>query len=298
MAKVSDWIREFAAALIERSGRVDFPPWGSGYWEDFQTSLARIGATWDQADEASSVVCDVPGLFLDNYRPMVIEAVRKIQARAVLADKGVMPGSLDEARVQSRDCPDCGGTGGAVRYVHREILGKVRSFDGNAVPVGGSACYPCSCPLGRLVARGLRREGQDRDPLTVDQYPSLRMGPARWSDRDNRYRYRPSHWDGESGMPHGAGEVATPEQELSSLKRLVASLAASGASKGRIVPGHPGSPRQGDASGLPGPSGDRTDLATAAGDPVVARELAPAAPTRPMRPEDIRVPEDDLSAWF
>jgi hypothetical protein len=289
MATVREWFDGFATALIERSGRLDLPEGGSEYWDDFERGLVRIGATREQADEASSIVCDLPNLFPNQYRPMIVEAIRKIQARLQAESHGAAPGSPEEARLASRGCPDCGGSGGAIRYVHADILRKVRTIGGHVAPVGAGVCYPCSCPLGRSFARGLRAEGQARDPLTVDQYPSLRLGPVAWSDSpDNRYRHRPSAWDAATGRPHHAGEVV-------SLDALKDSLAASKRHRGRFVPPPPREAHQEDASGLPG----HADWAATIDDPEFRRVLGRGEPARPAQPAEISIPEDQAaSGWF
>ena len=44
MPTVREWFDDFAAALVDRTGRVDLPEGGSEYWDDFERALVRIGA--------------------------------------------------------------------------------------------------------------------------------------------------------------------------------------------------------------------------------------------------------------
>lgn len=279
MAMVLDWFADFARMLVERSGRVDFPEPGSEFWQDFYRSLTRIGATEAQADEASSIVCDLPNLFPNQYRPMVVEAVQKLQARDLSASKGVEPGSLDEARIASRECPDCQGSGFAPRYVHPEIHGKVKTFGGGIAPVGMRVLYPCSCPLGHRTAASLIQPGQQRTPLTVDQYPSLRRHPAPWGSfhddgLDNQFRYRPDQWDAENGRPlQSEGETAdlATLKAITTLKRAPSGVSAASREDRR----------ENLLSSLPQP------------------HTEPPGPSIdvPAQPELLTIPEDDLG-WF
>lgn len=293
MPTVSSWFEEFAMTLKARSGRSDWPDMategGLKFWDDFETSLRRMGATWEQADEASSAACDMPEMWPDKFRPFVVGYIQKLQARQLAEGKGIEAGSLDEAKALSRDCPDCEGTGGAIRYVHEEILGKVRTFGGNVAPVGTGVTYPCSCPLGKWVARGLRQEGQTSPVLTVDQYPSLRMRAVIWSDRlDNPYRHHPDRWDADAGMPHDAGEVIDSAAELRILCR---SLSRSEESQGQFVPRPPRTPQEWEARAVPA----RADIADAIPDPIIERERPQPAVSRP---EEIHILEDDIANWL
>lgn len=217
MAMVRDWFLDFARSLVERSGRTDFPEAGSGYWDDFEAEFVRLGVHWTEADSACSRVCNLPGLFIPDYRPMIVAEVKKVQ-REMSAGPN-LDIALEDARLASRDCPDCLGNGSAVRYVHPEIFGKLKTAAGNPVPVGGSVSIPCSCPLGRHVARGLAPEGRPPGP-TVDKYPTLRRWAAPWGSPsedglDNQFRYRPSDWDEVRGCP-----IPTEVYDLATLKAL------------------------------------------------------------------------------
>lgn len=206
MAMVRDWFPDFASALVERSGRSDFPDPGSEYWADWQREFAREGVHWPEADAASSRVCNLPNLFINDYRPMVMAEIKKVQRES--ASPSGLTGSLDEAKFASKDCPDCGGSGHAIRYVHADILGRMKTAQGNDVPVGASFALPCSCPLGHHVSRGYAVDGK-RPARRVDEHPSLRRIASRWGSEasdglDNQYRHRPDEWDGLHGCPMGS----------------------------------------------------------------------------------------------
>ena len=70
---VHDWFEAFVGRFVERTGRdpLDFPEVGSEYWIDLERSLRRMGATEDQADEASSVVADSPDLYVNQVRSLI-----------------------------------------------------------------------------------------------------------------------------------------------------------------------------------------------------------------------------------
>jgi hypothetical protein len=92
-------------------------------------------------------------------------------------------------------------------------------------------------------------------------------------------------------------EEDTPEraEALAALKAMLGSLAASKRAGAPFVPSRPRTPQGGDARAVPG----RPYLADAPGDdPVLARERGIEAKPVPARPEDIRIPEDDLEPLF
>lgn len=225
MAMVCDWFGDFMAALVQRTGRTDFPQIGTEYWDDFEKGLVRIGATWPHADAAISMLCECRKVYLDNVRPLIVASIRKLQAEEQAGmSSGAAPGSVEAARLASRDCPDCLGSGGAPRFVHAEIHGKVKTFGGRVAPVGARVIYPCSCPMGRVMALGLRQPGQQGIPLTVDAYPSLRRLPVEWArcpdGLDSQYRYSPDEWNDIDGRP------MPPEVEIETvadLRNLIAS---------------------------------------------------------------------------
>lgn len=293
MDRVEGWIGDFFVKHTVRCPREDWPAPAT---EDESTTLdawkhafVTRGVERRFADVASLDMAAAPPRFLSEHLPELVRLALELR-RAEDAVPGADPlTSLEAATIASRGCPDCGGSGGAVRYVHPGIHGKVRTFGGHVAPVGMAVTYPCSCPLGRFVARGLRQEGQASDPLTVDQYPSLRMGRVSWSDApDNRHRHRPESWDHEWDMPGGAGEVL----DVAGLEALVASLAASKDAPGRFVPSPPRGRATDDARAVPA----RSDLASAIPDPVIGRERAPALASRP---DSIGIPEDQAAlGWY
>jgi hypothetical protein len=214
MARVSDWFTDFAIQLIERSGRGDFPELGTEFWCDFEKSLVRIGATFAQADAASSSVCDLPDVFPSQYRGLVVQAVQAIQAREAVAARGVPAGSRQEAEIASRECPECLGSGWSTRFIHAEVVGRMRAAGGNDLPAGCSVASACgSCQLGRFQAAA--NSTPERPCRTWADSPEFRFGPVPWSDRpDNRYAHRPESWDHRHDRPL---EVAPPTKGLRDL---------------------------------------------------------------------------------
>lgn len=181
------WFREFAAKLIERSARLEWPPAGSEFWQDFERALSGIAATAEQADRASSEVCDLPGLFPSDYRPKVLEAVRRLQAEASAGPGGPALGSREEAQAISRGCPECGGSGISARYVHAEILDRYPK-----ATVGASVSGWCgSCPHGRFLA--IANAPGSQLPRTWSDVPGMGLG--------SKYCHRPSQWDDAANAP-------------------------------------------------------------------------------------------------
>lgn len=302
MARVEEWLPEFMRRHTARCHRHDWPTDEDpdrpsentrDFYDAWRHAFVTHGVEDRFADLASLEMAASPPAFLSEHLPMVLKLAAEYRRRhesglGVNAEAA----SVEAATSLSRDCPDCGGTGGALRYVHQDILGKVKTFGGHPAPLGYSVAYPCSCPLGKFVARGLRQPGQAADPLTIDQYPSLRLRPVRWSDRpDCKYRYRPSEWDDDAEMPAHAGEVVTREEALGNLKALYATESPR---RGRGGPGH--APHLGRSQGDP-------SAATESGsgwlppveDPVIGRERATATPPEPP---PIHVPEDAPDPWF
>jgi hypothetical protein len=289
MDRVEGWIGDFYVKHADRCPREDWPDAGteaeSSFIEAWKHAFVTRGVEHRFADLASLEMASDPPKFLDQHLPALVKASLELRRRED-AGRGVaeVAATVEAARLASRDCPDCEGSGLAIRHVHPDILGRAVTFGGGEAPAGSAVAYPCSCPLGRFVARGLRQPGQQADPLTVDQYPTLRARPVRWSDRpDNRLRHHPARWDDEAGMPLGSGEVVDRGRALAALK---AALSLHGASAGRgraIYRGH--RPEgQGEAAGPPAghPSGG-------------AEEVRPEIPP-PAR--EIRIPEDDMLGWF
>lgn len=305
MARVSDWFDEWAVTLRDRSGRQDWPDAtsesGLAFWDDFERALVRIGATFDLADEASSAACDVPNLYPNQFRSFVVEAIRKLQSRSQAESRGGDLRDPEAARIASRDCWDCGGSGFAPRYVHPEILGKVRTVGGHEAPVGMRVGYPCSCPLGKLAASGLRQDGQARDPLTVDDYPSLRLRPVPWpSDHpaglDCRFRHHPDRWDAFEGRPMAPEiVVASRDEGLEMLRSLTESSRMPQERPARRGwPDRPSGRREAQEGASAAP-GSRPDIDAPIPDPVLQKERGEPAPAKPL--EELYVPEDDLN-WL
>jgi hypothetical protein len=296
MDRVEDWIGEFYVKHTDRCPREDWPQADteaeSSFIDAWRHAFVTRGVEHPLADAASLDMAGEPPRFLDQHLPTLVKLAMDLRR---LRDAGlgleVQAGTVESASVASRDCPDCGGSGGAVRYVHEDILGRIRTLGGNLAPLGSAVAYPCSCPLGRLVARGLRQGGQAAEPPTIDQYPRLRLRPVRWSDSpDCQYRHHPRHWDEEAGMPVASGVFADREEVIASLKAILG-LARAGRGIHQPRPPEP----QGGAPGTR--EGHR--FAGAIPDPVIRAEEEPAAaPSRPSRPEDIRIPEDDLEPLF
>jgi hypothetical protein len=276
----ADQFTDFSLMLVERSGRTDWPDGSSEYWIDFHQSLRSLQASFAEADEASRRACNQRGhngvgMFVSDFRPFILAEIPKVRAERQAASRATS-GSREDAEAASRNCADCSGRGLAVRSIHPEIAGLLRSRSGEFVPVGASAGFFCGCPLGQwLAARNVPPEAT-RPPATVADYPALRLGPVHWTDElDNQYRYRPAHWDAGSGMPFDAGLV----MDLGDLRALFADASkASGTRKVLAMP-------ERDLSHLT--TIRRSDLSGAIEDPIIERE----------RPRPVAVTRDD-DDWF
>lgn len=271
MKKVDDWFGLFIATHMMRFPREDWPEEmseeASNFFGAWRHQFIIKGLTEDVATKASLDLAGDPPRWLADHLPAILKAGAEVRRQAEPQTSAESP--LEDARMASRDCPDCLGNGSAVRYVHPEILGKLKTSAGNPVPIGGSVSIPCSCPLGRHVARGLAPEGRQPVP-TVDRYPSLRRWEAPWGSPssdglDNQFRYRPSEWDAALECPR-----LTPIHDLATLKAITTSVKDHSVALER-----------------------RSQLA--AMDRAPASEVAPEA--KPGRP--LTIPEDNaVEGWF
>lgn len=268
--KVDDWFGLFIMAHMARFPREDWPAEmsqdASEFFGAWRHQFVIKGLTEDVATRASLDLAGDPPRWKADHLPAILKAAAEV--RRQLEPQSSAESPLEDARMASRDCPDCLGNGSAVRYVHPEILGKLKTAAGNPVPIGGSVSIPCSCPLGRHVARGLAPEGRQPVP-TVDRFPSLRRWEAPWGSPssdglDNQFRYRPSEWDRNRGCP-----IPTEVYDLATLKAIAL-----------------------DGKASRSPDKRRSQLASIdrAARPEVAPEAKPA-------PKSITIPEDDIG-WF
>jgi hypothetical protein len=291
---VSEWFDEFMIALMARCARTDWPDLqaenGREFWRDFEREMVRLGATLEQADEAASIVAGRGEQWPNMIRPAVVAEVRRLQIA------GAPPiAAIEDARHASFACLDCQGSGYAVRYVHASIYGKLRTARGDAFPVGTRVAFPCSCRLGQLAAGALGKPGQP-SPATIDQYPTLRREAQPWAETadglDNRYLHRPEDWSAEMDRPYAPSHPTRNLDELRALYRSFeapAARATASASRrwanGRLA-------AKDATSEPPGPSREATpirpDIAPAAADPIIARELATAtlSPDPDFDPDD------------
>lgn len=268
--KVDDWFGLFIMSHMARFPREDWPAEmsqdASEFFGAWRHQFILKGLTEDVATRASLDLAGEPPRWKADHLPAILKAAAEVRRQLEPQTSAESP--LEDARIASRDCPDCLGNGSAVRYVHPEILGKLVTVGGNEVPIGGSVAIPCSCPLGRHVARGLAPEGRPSPP-TIDRYPTLRRWAAPWGSPssdglDNQFRHRPSDWDAVRGCP-----LPSEIYDLASLKALTFAGKASGLTVAR-----------------------RSQLA--AMDRASAREVAPQA--KPAT-STLTIPEDDLG-WF
>jgi hypothetical protein len=201
MARVEEWFPTFMMNLMIRSGRQDWPDpedeVGVEFWADFKRALIRCGASEEEADEASSAACDVPDLWPNQYRPMVVAAIKSLQSRKQAEGKGSGgPNSMDEAKATSKGCPDCDGNGIAMRYIYADYLGRFVTPGGKPFPLGALVGIVCgSCPLGNLIWRlnsEAPRENRHRMAFGKN-FPDLLSG--------RQYRYPPDNWNALDGEP-------------------------------------------------------------------------------------------------
>jgi hypothetical protein len=162
----------------------------------------------------------------------------------------------------------------------------------------------CSCSLGQHFLAAAAKPGQP-SPSSIDRYPPLRREPQPWSESpdglDNRHCYRPDDWSDEMGRPYAQSHPTRTVADLRALchafKAPTASPAASAScrrSDRRLAPteaasGHPDAFQE--------PTLRRPDLAPAASDPVIARDLARLGPRRPTPAPPI-LDLDDPAANF
>lgn len=219
---ILNWFASFATDLLFRSRRRDFPAAnteaGSVFWEEMESSLDRLNATEMEADAASRVVCEDAALWPNQYRVALLAEIRRVRAAASSTTPAAS--TEDDAWRASRACPDCGGSGLAIRYIHASIVGVLKTPLGNDVQVGYSLAMPCSCPLGHatLVNLGLIN-GKLR--LRVDQSPLFCREPQPWAETsdglDNRFRHRAADWSEDHARPYAIENAARTPKDLRNL---------------------------------------------------------------------------------
>ena len=177
------WFKTFARNLIDRSNRTDWAPNGTEYWLDFERQLAATGCTAEQADLAISKVCNLAGIYPSDYRPRLLEAVRAIR---LSGPTDASLGGREQAAAESKQCPECGGSGLSLRYSHGD--GRIMVTAG--LSVGG---YCGSCPHGLHLAAS--------------------NGKKTWAElgfpHSGRHCYLPSQWDAANNRPLPAPDPDT-----------------------------------------------------------------------------------------
>lgn len=145
---VENWFWSFIRKHIARSGRGDFPPVtnenGVEFFSNWRSAFIRHGLTEDDANQASSIVCE-RDLFPGMHLQAILDAARDLRRLAEMpnADR-----DIDSARKASWGCKHCGGNGWAtfpVHLIYGEPLPPRLERHGNS-----RAALFCVCPLGRF----------------------------------------------------------------------------------------------------------------------------------------------------
>ncbi len=196
MAKVETWFLRFIGTLIEVLPRADWPSPDSEFWESYRRAFVRHGVTETVLTEAVQLLAEEPPSFLDRMLPELLAKVKTVWKNSELPDS-VEVGSLEAAKLRSRDCIDCYGMGFATRFRHAsKVKGKPTSV-----------VFYCMCPMGRALESSHRtgtekvRDAHARIPDLAD-HPKLQLGYVRWADeQDNKFRYEVHQWDETADEP-------------------------------------------------------------------------------------------------
>jgi hypothetical protein len=167
MERVDSWLNAFIVRHVARIPRENWPAVNSDYWRGFKAAMVRHGVTEAVAEAASLAMMESPPEYLNGHLPAFLAFCRAEWAagRAVLE----APTDREAAERLSRDCPNCGRNGWAIR--ESVILKSGR------VLLPGSLY--CICPLGRFFERDHRERAPDvrRRGLDLRDYPELWLEP-------------------------------------------------------------------------------------------------------------------------
>jgi hypothetical protein len=194
MARVEEWFGEWLERHARRHPRDDWPPPGDDLYRGWIGNFVLHGVVEDVAEEASVRLMAAPPRWLGEHVQATLDAARAIFRERAERQAGHDPSSRESALLASRDCPDCGGGGLAVRWRHR-------SAGPGVLP---AIVLYCTCPHGRWLERTHREHAPDvrRRLHDLADHPWLQLGPVAWQDGpDNRHRYQPASWDDAAGRP-------------------------------------------------------------------------------------------------
>lgn len=185
-----NWVPQFFATHIKRSGRTDFPLMGSEdgreFWEAWFNYIRRDNVNEDTARKASLRVCE-QDLFPERHLAAFQKAVKEVRKENRSSGKPTGADTREEAEEKTSVHCECGRTGLVTRYSHK--------------PEGQTRICYCLCPMGRWVMHHHSSE-QRSAYLDLAVNPVLQLGPVPWSDQwDNRFRYPRSLWDSQAKRP-------------------------------------------------------------------------------------------------
>lgn len=223
--RVRDWLPGWWRYHRTTMYHEDWPDLTENETEHWAELLAGLGIHDQAASEPSKRLLfqasrwcleHAPHSTVRSQMAKVREAVTALRAAATAAEPRPAL-DRDAAAEASRDCPDCGGTGLAVRYVARAKTARGGPIESQPVPVydhtgqvvrriapARTVCLvlTCVCPLGHWIERQHRASGTGGDrsrpaarlPRLAD-HPVLQCGPgpAPWREDhrpDTPWRYR------------------------------------------------------------------------------------------------------------
>jgi hypothetical protein len=271
---VDDWIGSFLARHMGRCPRSDWPREGSGgeiteafggFLQAWRHTFVTRGVEERWADLASLDLAGAPPRYLGDHLPAVVKLAIDYRVRD---NAGAASGSVEEARLASKGCPRCGGSGLVSARVH--AAGAFRTAGGVALPAGSTFGATCPCPMGEAIQRAdaaLPADKRSRLPRAGELPMACLPLPAEESD-------------------------APPNRDdaLGWLRSLVAASRERGGTNRRPPPRE----RQEEALAA---RESRPDLDAPVDDPILAKERAPTPPVVPVEREIPTLPEE-VPGWF
>jgi len=163
MAKVRDWLDDFLERHRRRFNPFDWPEPGSDENADYARmwldAFVRDKVREQEADAASVRLGQTPPNWRNDHLPAVMAEIKAMrEASTAQAGHGVIADSIETARVQSRHCGWCNGSGLRTvfhpRYDGSGILMLEREDDRGELrkrPTAARVAAHCICPLGQYM---------------------------------------------------------------------------------------------------------------------------------------------------
>lgn len=169
MEKVTDWFEEFYRKHRERHQRPDWPDYdlNDEFIRSWIANFTQLRVEPDEAEYASVQLTREEIRFLGNYLPALVNSIESLRQSRINQRAQHRNRTREEAAANSYDCPECEGSGRAIRK-YRIPDRYDMSFDGSLF---------CRCDLGRFDERQYSEEWPEERAKRDD----LQAHPDIWS---------------------------------------------------------------------------------------------------------------------